>query len=286
MADCADFKDEDWLTFELKCNRPGLAQQGVNLVAQLPFPFSVKSKRRLTIAGNLARFYRDTGRDIEADMMRFSTAGEIFEIQYNALKLQVKKNDDHTIPKCAASMKPESFPKWIESMDVYFSIKLGVRECPLSWITRDDVQRPAVLPPLEAGKPYTEDGGSITADMVQFYEHNHPLYGEDNKAVYAALDEATRGTKYNASVVMHSRGRNGRAAYTQLKSNHLSDDKWDGVIEKCTAQILKTWDGTGTYTMESFVDMLRTAYIDMEAAAVHVTHQMPDDRNRVKSFRG
>ena len=224
------------------------------------------------------------GRNIEADMMRFSTAGEIFEIQYNALKLQVKKNDDHTIPKCAASMKSESFPKWIESMDVYFSIKLGVRECPLSWITRDDVQRPAVLPPLEAGKPYTEDGGSITADMVQFYEHNHPLYGEDNKAVYAALEEATRGTKYNASVVMHSRGRNGRAAYTQLKSNHLRDDKWDGVIEKCTAQVLKTWDGTGTYTMESFVDMLRTAYIDMEAAAVHVTHQMPDDRNRVKSF--
>ena len=34
MADCADFKDGDWETFAMKCNRPGLAQDGVNLVQQ------------------------------------------------------------------------------------------------------------------------------------------------------------------------------------------------------------------------------------------------------------
>ena len=284
MADCADFKDGDWETFAMKCNRPGLAQDGVNLVQQLPFVFSVKSKRRLTTAGNLARFWNDTGRPIEADMMRFSTVGEVFEIQHDAIKLQVKKNDDHDIPKCAASMKNEAFPKWLEATDTYLSLKYGARDCPLSWITRENAQRPAVLPPLEAGKPYTEDGGSISADMVAFYSHDHPLYGEDDKAVYAVLEDATRGTRFHASVTMHSRGRNGRAAYHQLKSNHLSDDKWDSVIDKCKAQLLKKWDGTGTYTLESHAEKTRAAYIDMEAASVHVTHQMPDDRNRVKSF--
>jgi len=285
MADTADFKDDDWDTFDTKCQRPGLTQGTARegLIQQLPFNFSLQAKKRLRVASNLARHYIATGREIEAQMMIHSTVGKVFEIQHEARLSQYKNNDDHEIPKCTATTS-EQFIKWLEAFNTWLLLKMGVRKCPLAWITREDAQRPATLPALVAGKPYTEEGGSILGDMILFYDHDHPLYPEDNKAVYAALEEATRGTRWHTSVTTHSRKRDGRAAYTQLSSNHLSDDKWDKMIDDAKAVIDKSWSGNTSITLESHIDNVRKAYQDMSSAAEHVAHQMPDDRTKVKDL--
>ena len=43
----------------------------------------------------------------------------------------------------------------------------------------------------------------------------------------------------------------------------------------------RKWKGQGTYTLESFVQLHRNAYISMKAASAHVNHQLPNEHTRV-----
>jgi hypothetical protein len=67
-----------------------------------------------------------------------------------------------------------------------------------------------------------------------------------------------------------------------LKAQYAGKDKWDAIIAKHKDIIARReWKGNSNFTLESFVQQHRTAYIQMTAAAEHVPHQLPDGYTRV-----
>ena len=93
---------------------------------------------------------------------------------------------------------------------------MGSRTIPYSYVTRQDAEVPADVPALAPGKPHTEVHGSVEGDLVARASHTHPLFRDDNSAVYYFLEEATRGTSYAASLKPYQRVKDGRAAYFSI----------------------------------------------------------------------
>lgn len=182
-------------------------------------------------------------------------------------------------------MSMKIFSKWWEAIVSYFSQKYGVHNIPLTWIIRENAIPPNPLPDLEAGKPYTA-GKSIIEDAVAFFDHGSPLYKMDNNLVYSILDLATRGSPQAATMKPFSKDQNGRgAALAALVAAHLGDSKWDQIIQDPEAVIIRPWDGSGTCTLQTFIDQVTAAYVEIESAAEHVNHQeVSDERTRVSNL--
>jgi hypothetical protein len=100
--------------------------------------------------------------------------------------------------------------------------------------------------------------------------------------VYYKLEEATRGTSYAASIKPFQRTKNGRQAWLALSNQFAGNDKWEAEIKK-HEQLLhtRTWKGQTNFTLERFIAQHRNAFVSMQAAAEHVTYQLPNERSRV-----
>ena len=72
--------------------------------------------------------------------------------------------------------------------------------CPMSWVTRENVLVPAAAPPMAPNQLYSIEHGSVSEEMVQRYSHGNNLYATYNSEVYDLLDTALRGTKYHANI--------------------------------------------------------------------------------------
>ena len=86
-----------------------------------PLLLSDKSKKRIIIAAEAARFYTQVGRPLTPVNMNWKTLAN-FKLQWDALK-ELKKQDDPEVPK------PEkgSIIKWIESFKLHCINVVGVR---------------------------------------------------------------------------------------------------------------------------------------------------------------
>eukprot|EP00957_Ditylum_brightwellii_P098403 7497297-Ditylum_brightwellii.AAC.1 len=60
--------------------------------------------------------------------------------------------------------------------------------------------------------PHGEEFDSIEEELVPQASHIHPLYREDNAAVYYCLKEAVQGNQYASSLKPHQQVKNGRRA--------------------------------------------------------------------------
>jgi hypothetical protein len=78
-----------------------------------------------------------------------------------------------------------------------------------------------------AGQPHSTEAGSVEMELTNRASHNHPLFREDNEAVYHRLEEATRGTSYAASLKPYQRTKDGRGAFEAIISQYLGEDKWE-----------------------------------------------------------
>lgn len=279
MEDMDDWKDEEWRDFKHSCYKPGDKVTGTTVSRLASIELSVGSYKKLRVMSLVCRHYRECGRTIEAEMMKFNLVGEIFELQNEAAQLLSKKED----PPVPLLMSMKVFSKWWEAIVSYFSQKYGVRNIPLTWIIRDDAIPPNPLPDLEAGKPHT-DGKSIIDDAVAFFDHRSPLYNMDNNLVYSVLDLATRGSAQAATVKPFGKNQNGRGAALALVAAHLGDSKWDQIIQDAEAVIARPWDGSGSCTLQTHIDRVTAAYVEIESAAEHVNHQVPDERTRVSNL--
>eukprot|EP00957_Ditylum_brightwellii_P049229 3735494-Ditylum_brightwellii.AAC.1 len=80
--------------------------------------------------------------------------------------------------------------QWVDVFDNFLNQKIGVRTTPLSYVTRETelALRPASVhrDDLTHGEEFT----SIEEELVAQVLHTHPLYCEDNAAVYYCLEEA------------------------------------------------------------------------------------------------
>jgi hypothetical protein len=111
-----------------------------------------------------------------------------FEIQWKALK-DKKEEDTPDVPKIT---KTCPIIKWTEAVTDFLDRVIGVRTIPLCYIIREEVQLPAVTPPLATDQPQSTEHGSVEAELIARSPHQHPLFRGDNANIYHYLEEATR----------------------------------------------------------------------------------------------
>ena len=98
----------------------------------------------------------------------------------------------------------------------------GARGATLCYFMRESDTVPSAghLTVLTANSPHTEGGRSIEADQMTRLSHTHALYSDENLKFYRKLEEAVRGTIYEASLKPFRISGDGRGAYRSLLVQH------------------------------------------------------------------
>ena len=111
--------------------------------------------------------------------------------------------------------------------------------------------------------------------MAHRFSHAHVLYRNDNVKLFNLLEDATCGTKWANMIKPFAQTQDGQGSWEALLSNHAWSDKWDNMIEAAETYIkTKKWDGSEATTREMHIECYKGAYIEMEAAADHVPHEV------------
>ena len=248
-------------------------------IATPPFVLGAKSQKRLIVATDLVKFYTTVGRPLTVVNMAWNTCMKNFEAQWKAL-IDKSKNDPPEVPKITKTL---TIIRWTEAFNDHLHRVVGIRKIPLAYVIRAEVAVEDIVNcPLAHAAPHSTKHGSIEDELIARASHTHALFREDNQAVYYQLEEATRSTPYAASIKPYQRARNGRSAWLALSSQYAGNDKWEAEIKK-HEQFLHTrqWKGQSNFSLERFIAQHRNAYVSMQAAAEHVTYQLPNEHSRV-----
>ena len=97
-----------------------------------PQVISAKYRKRITIAAETTRYYAQVFRDITPTNIYWKALPN-FDFQWNALK-DLKKKDDIEAPNLT---KNGSIIKWIEYFKFHLNAIVGVCNCPLVYVVRD-----------------------------------------------------------------------------------------------------------------------------------------------------
>ena len=178
-------------------------------------------------AAKLVRYYETVARLITLSNMTWGSAVKNFAVQWKAL--EDKKKDD--APDVPLITKALPVIKWTEAFRDYLHRRIGACTIPLAYVIRNDPNVPAIGA-IAAGKPHSEEHGSIEDELIARATHTHALYREDNSSVYYLLEEATRSTSYAASIKPFQRKKDGRAAWLALSSQYAGKDKWEAEINR------------------------------------------------------
>jgi hypothetical protein len=192
-----------------------------------PFVFGAKFHQRLIVAAKLVQYYEIVGRPITVGNLHRTGVMKNFSEQWKALETK-KSSEEPKVPKITKALP---VIKWTEAFGDYLHRVIGVRKIPLAYVIKPKVAVPAIGT-IAAGAPHSADHGSIEVEMIERAQHNHPLYREDNSAVYYKLEEATRSTSYAASIKPFQRMKNGRGAWIALSNQYAGNDKWEAEIKR------------------------------------------------------
>jgi hypothetical protein len=143
-----------------------------------------------------------------------------------------------------------------------------------------------VTGPHAPGTPHSAEHEAIKTESIAQASHGHPLLfsREDNSAACYKLEEATRATSYAALIKPFQTTKNGRDAWLALSNQWAENDKWEAERSNAsTRQLLhaRQWKGQSNFALEPFVAQHRNAFVSMQAAAKHVTHQLPNQHCQV-----
>jgi hypothetical protein len=242
-----------------------------------PFVFGAKSQQRLIYATKLVRYYDTVGRNTTAGNLQWTPVMKHFSEQWKALE-DKKGGEEPEVPKITKALP---IIKWTEAFRDYLHRVIGVRTIPLAYVIRPEAHVLAIGPQAP-GAPHSTENESIETELIARASHGHALFREDNSAVYYKLEEATRATSYAASIKPYQRTKNGREAWLALSNQYAGNDKWEAEIKR-HEQLLHTrqWKGQSNFTLERFIAQHRNAFVSMQAAAEHVTYQIPNEHSRV-----
>jgi hypothetical protein len=246
-------------------------------IAQPPFVFGTKAQKRLLAACDIVHYYEMISRELSSTNMRWDPVLKNFGQQWKALKDR-KDGEALEVPKISKTL---SIIKWTEAFTDFLHRKIGVRMVPLAYVVRETVP-PGVAPALATGLPHSNEHGSVEGEMIARASHTHPLFRDDNSAVYYLLEEATRGTSYAPTIKPYQRSKQGRKAWRSLVNQYAGDDKWEAEL-KSQDDLLhnRVWKGQSNFSLEKFIAQHRNAYVSMRQSAEHVTFQLPNERTRV-----
>ena len=279
VEDLAEFTEADtWKQIVENCRRPPKIPNADGVLQeQQAYHLGAKSIHRLQVAAQAVKYYQDVDRPISAAAMQWTGALSNFETQWKALKT-AKADDDAPLPSMS---KTVGIVKFLEAYENYSMHKVGVRNAPIAYVIRESEVVPAA-PALATGQPHSAEHGSIKDEMIARLSHQHALFRDDNAAVYDDLEEATRGTKYAASIASFKRSKDGRGAFLALKAQYAGAAMWDAEVKKCEDFILnRKFTGNTSMSLERFISQHRSAYVTLARCAEHVPVELPNERTRV-----
>ena len=234
-ADLAEFDKEGMksifrnLCKPLKVLRAGSAAGCGELQEVIAYKLSVKSQIRLTIAAQAARFYEDTGQELNLVNRLWSVIKQ-FDEQFKALMAKKKGDSFYVSPKLTKNF---STHKWLESFVLCLRQKVGGRDCPLEYVVRELATVVVLAHLLQAGEPHSEEhGGSIEGNMIARVSHSHSLFKVDNGAVFELSKTAVHGTPIAASIAPFCHNQNGCRAFFAIQAQHAGKDVWDKLVKE------------------------------------------------------
>jgi hypothetical protein len=282
VDDLLDFDDEDLKTVMDNLRKPaGTIPDPENAGQVIPRPsyvFGAKCYKRLRIAAAAVRYYDSINRPTSSRNMHFTNVLKDFAEQWESLK-EKKEEDAPTVPTITRALP---IVKWTESFDDFLHQVIGHRMVPLAYLIRETVEVPVPGPPLIPNRSFSEEHGSVEAELIARTSHTHNRFRDDNAKLYAYLEVATRSTQYAASIRPHARAKNGRLAYLALVNQYAGKDKWQEEIKKQESFILnRVWKGNSNFSLESFITQHRSAHVSLQRCAENIPHQLPNERTRV-----
>ena len=131
-------------------------------------------------------------------------------------------------------------------------------------------------PTLVLNRPYSTLAGSVAGEQALRLSHTHPFFRDDNEQFYGILEEAVRGTVYEATIKPFQRLADGRGSYLALIAQHAGRDKWIAMLRTAKEYVNNSkWDGTTATTMQAHIERCHESYVDWETAYLHVPDQVP-----------
>ncbi len=241
------------------------------------YTVTAKSMIRLDGARQAVRYYRLVGRPITADDVSWPIVKGLVE-HWTAL-MEKKQSDVGQPPKLT---KEKPIYKWLESLDQYLSDKIGVRDTPLQYLTRENVGVPAILPPRAVGQPYSEGYESIEDELVERLSHTDNLFKSDNNALFQIVDRSVQGHEVSATIAPFRRTQNGRGAVLAIQNQHAGNHVWDAMVLDATAILNnRKWDGKSSITLLQHTSAHRKAFISLTEAAQRTAEDVPGARQRM-----
>ena len=293
IADFADFKEDQLKQAFKNIRTPTNPIQGVAEVldgegnvlypAIPPTPaipgvrLPAKCMLRLLVATVAFEYYFSIQRPATVSNMHYKNVLKDFYVEWEAV-LKLAKEEKPDVPKLSKHVTPI---RWVESFKDCVSRSFGVRGAPLSYVIRDNEIAPNHLDdPLQLGKSFGSSG-SVLQEMIDRMNHTNPLYKTDNATVYSMLEVATRALVYANTIKPFSRTKDGRKAWMAMVSSHVGDDKWENLQREKLRFLMNTvWNGR-SYSLEKFIGQHRSAFVQLEEAALHVNIQLPTSHTRV-----
>jgi hypothetical protein len=146
-----------------------------------PFVLGAKAQKHMIVATNLVKSYQTVGHPLTASNISWTTPMANFDEQWKALKAK-KEGGAAEVPKISKALP---VIRWTEAFRDHLHRTIGVRTIPLAYIIRTDDDVPAITA-IANGHPHSTLHGSIEDELIARATHTHPLYREDNQAVYSS----------------------------------------------------------------------------------------------------
>eukprot|EP00957_Ditylum_brightwellii_P083615 6355991-Ditylum_brightwellii.AAC.1 len=197
--DIAEFSKENWKQVAENFKRPGGQMKNPDkrqddnnppTIPQTPYLFGVRTQKRLLEASERTRYYAMVSCCLTVLNTVYKTVIRSFTDQWAGLN-DHKRQAQPVAPKITGELP---IMQWVDGFDDFLNRKIGVRTTPLSCVTRETALTSRPASANSENFPHCEEFGSIEEELVAQASHTHPLYCEDNAAVYYCLKEAVRGT--------------------------------------------------------------------------------------------
>ena len=101
----------------------------------------------------------------------------------------------------------------------------GARKSSLKYVILSNGEVVMPHPNLVLNHPYSNMVGSVSREQALQLSHTRPLFRDDNKQFYGILEEAVRGTLYEATINPFQRLAYGCGSYLALIAQHSGRDK-------------------------------------------------------------
>jgi hypothetical protein len=114
-------------------------------------------------------------------------------------------------------------------------------------------------------------------------DHDHPVFDDDNHAIFDMLHDSLQGTTFGATINPYKKKKDDRNAGLALLNQHAGQDRWDAEVKRENAFLTShIWKRNGNVTFAKHAAKHRNFYISLETCALHVAYQLPNEQTRVK----